>query len=187
MVAKCLILTFAVALIIFLINLRAESLSFAKIPPFISAILLIAPFFITKTYKLFDASYIGTVQKHELSYYTQYDRNGYTKYNFTSKTYIEKLTLHIKTPNGVYKKVNAYEHTIGKSHDVSKLSNKPIIEHYKDGDIVIHIAGTKYLQVIEKEQPHTVCTICGSLENSDNEKCSSCNHTLKIKKNFIVY
>ncbi len=187
LLAKWLILTLAFGIIIFLINYRAEYLGIGKIPFFISLILLVSPFFITKTYKLFDKSYIGTVEKIKLSYYTNYDRNGYAKWNFMAKTHIERLTLYIKTKNGKIKQVIAFERVIGKSHDTFKLSAKPIFEHYKENDKVIHIAGTKYLQVVEKEQPHTVCTICGSLENSDNKICSSCGHTLKIKKSFILY
>ena len=100
---KWILFTLLVAIVIFYINTRSTELSYKKIAPWISAALLILPFLLTKAYKLFDKTVCGTVERVELSYHTRYDKNGYAKYNFTEKTYVERLTLHIKLDNGKIK------------------------------------------------------------------------------------
>lgn len=186
LIAKWLIFTLGVGLILFLINMRAKSLGISQIPLFISIILLVAPFFITKAYKLFDKSYIGTIEQIKRTSHIKLEAAGHSYTSNGSHTYIFSLILYIRKENGKIIRVKTFEFSDDKSFEQSRNANS-LMEHYKKGDKVIHIAGTKYLQVIDKERPTTVCTICGSLENSDNEKCSLCNHTLKIKKSFIVY
>lgn len=52
---------------------------------------------------------------------------------------------------------------------------------YQIGDRVVHIYGTKYIQVVhENESRPTVCVVCGTANPTENRKCDSCAHTLHI-------
>ncbi|MBR5314741.1 MAG: hypothetical protein IKU45_04965 [Clostridia bacterium] len=181
--AKWLGFTLLVLLAIFLINVRADQLGYKKISVYITEILLILPFFITKAYKLFDKSWVGTVKKIQPDYHLEYASNGYTKWNFSHKTYTESLLLQIQMQNGNIKTYNAYKHTIAHSHEKTPSKSSPIMEHYQVGDKIIHISGTRFLQVIGKQQDETICIVCGNLEKSENKLCSQCGYTLNITEN----
>lgn len=187
LIAKWLGFTLLISIVIFFINVRADQLKYKSIPVYITVFLLILPFFITKAYKLFDKSWVGTIEKIEPNYHIEYDGSGYTKWNFSNKTFTEKLVLYIRTTNGKIKVYNAHEHSIAQSHEQTSHKPSEIMEHYQVGDTVIHIKGTRFLQVVEKEQSQNVCVVCGNLENSENENCSRCGHTLKIKKNTVIH
>ena len=185
--AKWLGLTLLIGIIIFFINTRADQLKYKSIPVYITIFLLILPFFITKAYNLFDKSWVGTIEKIEPHYHIEYDGNGYTKWNFSHKTFTEKLVLYIRTTDGRIKAYNAHKHSIAQSHEQTSHKPSEIMEHYQVGNTVIHIKGTRFLQVVEKEQPKAVCVVCGNLENSENKNCSQCGHTLIIKKNTVIH
>ena len=182
---KWLIFTAVVALAIVLINTRADQLSFKSIPIHITGILLVLPFFITKAYRLFEQTYSGVIENVDLSYVLKYDSNGGTRFNFSEKTNVEKLILTIRLKNGREKKVLAAERIIDSSHNRGRSEPSSLIEHYAVGDTVIHVAGTKFLQALDKEK--TVCVVCGNLENSASEQCSECGHTIKIEKGVKIY
>lgn len=180
-ILKWLICTLAVVLIVFYVNSRADKLNIKGIPFYITEIFLILPFFLTKAYRLFDRSWTGIIITTEPIYYTKYDANGYTKWNFTHKSYMEGLILHIKMPNGRIRKYKAFEQCTGKSHEKTGKT-QPIIDYYQTGDTVIHVKGTRFLQVVSPEKENTVCVVCGTLDNSENGVCTVCEHTLKIEK-----
>ena len=52
---------------------------------------------------------------------------------------------------------------------------------YQIGDRVVHIYGTKYIQVVHKSESRpTVCVVCGTSNPPGERQCDSCGHTLQI-------
>ncbi len=52
---------------------------------------------------------------------------------------------------------------------------------FKVGDRVLHIYGTKHIQVVhENESRPTVCVVCGTANPPGEKRCDSCGHTLNI-------
>ncbi len=53
---------------------------------------------------------------------------------------------------------------------------------YKEGDTIVHIAGTDYPKIVKRHNMEfTTCVVCGSKNNPDSEKCGYCDHSLSIK------
>ena len=52
---------------------------------------------------------------------------------------------------------------------------------YQVGDRVVHVYGTKHIQVIHDNVSRpTVCVVCGTENPTDEKVCGSCGHTLHI-------
>ncbi len=52
---------------------------------------------------------------------------------------------------------------------------------YKEGMRVLHVSGTKYVQIVPDGERKTInCVICGDNSPKENEACIKCGHTLHI-------
>ncbi len=51
--------------------------------------------------------------------------------------------------------------------------------HYKEGDEVIRLAGSRFPVVLNRTDDEWICPICGEFNNADEYNCKKCNLKLK--------
>jgi|GEM_PF-5090009 Predicted NADH:ubiquinone oxidoreductase, subunit RnfG len=98
--------------------------------------------------------------------------------SFFIKTHVKNITLRLKSDSGrVFKKTieKMPLYTAREKSSITETENLPL----KIGDTVCHINGTNFATNITKniEYPRR-CVICGYYEESNENKCSKCGHTL---------
>ena len=134
------------------------------------AVLLLIPIFTTRGYKLlFDHSFVGKIEKIDIKYSTDSDRSF--KPSLETLYTKETVYFHIKTNEGKVVEHKAFENRAN-PHNSSKL--------YRVGDTVVHIYGTRFIQIISDDSESIICTVCGTANPSSENKCISCGKTLKI-------
>lgn len=135
----------------------------------IYAALLVWPFFISKTYKLFDRSWCGEI----VDINSEYSTDSELSFKPTRENRFLKETVYfsLKTADGKIVRKKALE-SRANPHNISK--------YYKIGNRVLHIYGTNYIQVKSENAEKTICVVCGTAAPADNKQCPTCGHTLNI-------
>lgn len=133
-------------------------------------LLLIIPVFISKPYELKDNSFYGLITKIEVKNTVDSERG----FRPTIETLYRKETVYfyIKLKNGKTIKRKAFE---------QHANNNNMSKYYSVGDRVLHIYGTDYLQIINKNVDKKICVICGTSNPAANDSCAFCRHTLNIR------
>lgn len=162
------VLTLAVLVLIMLFGERCFY-RFSDFGKFVIYVLLVLiPMVSLKMYKLIDRSWYGTIEKIEIKYTTDSERS----FKPTRETRYTKETVYfyVKTDGKllVYK---AYEYP---------ANTRNISSYYRQGDKVVHIYGTDYIQIIGDRCESVICTVCGMMNPNELKECQSCHHTLKI-------
>lgn len=119
---------------------------------------------------LMGRTWIGTVVNvdRELSTAFRSKSPGKTGDMYTK----ESVVLYIRLDSG--KVINRTVHECD-----ANRSQK--FEQYREGDRVLHLAGTKYLQVLPTAaSQEIICVICGTENPVANKKCDLCGHTLRL-------
>lgn len=134
----------------------------------IYTVLVLLPLYILKMYKLIDKSWYGKLEKIEVKYTTDSNRG----FKPTIETLYTKETVyfHVKVDNKIIKR-KAYEKTVNSSN---------ISLCYREGDKVVHVYGTDYVQIINEKTENVICVVCGLSNPGNLDECRSCHHTLKI-------
>ena len=138
----------------------------------IHILLILLPLFYFKIPSLIlDRSWRGTVTRVLVE--TSVDNEQY--YNATKQ--------HIFLRNDVFLYIDAGDGKIVRKKAYSgKARYERFINTYQPGDVVTHIAGTKYVQIMPKKAADPViCVVCGAIGTTEQDKCKSCGHTLQIK------
>ncbi len=132
-------------------------------------VVMLIPFVITGVpHKLIDSTYYGTVKKVDIVTTTDNDSSVKpTRENLYLKN---TIYLSIEKPDGklIYKK--AYS---------GKVRLQQNINTYNEGDLVFHLYGTNTVVVLPDSNDSAVhCAVCGSSNNTGDDKCRDCNHSL---------
>lgn len=132
-------------------------------------VVMLIPFVITGVpHKLIDSTYYGTVKKVDIVTTTDNDSSVKpTRENLYLKN---TIYLSIEKPDGklIYKK--AYS---------GKVRLQQNINTYNEGDLVFHLYGTNTVVVLPDSNDSAVhCAVCGSSNNTEDDKCRDCNHSL---------
>lgn len=135
---------------------------------FTLAVIAAIPLFIFKIPNmLFDKSYKGEIIK--ISYKEENSDGGMRTRFF--KRYPTTLLVKTKQDKLYNIKLESLNTTGGPNGQI-----------YKEGDTVVHIAGTDFPKIVKRhDMEFTTCVVCGSKNNVGEEKCDYCNHSLSIK------
>ena len=162
-------LTFT-AVIVALLGLFGERcfgrLTFA-VRAIVYLVLILSPFFTLRMYELFDKSWCGTLKKIQIKYTTDSTRG----FKPTRETLYTKETIifHVDVGGKIIQK-KVFEAASG---------GNALSHYYKEGDKVVHVGGTKHIQVVNNDR--LICCVCGATNDAPYKKCVLCDHTLKIR------
>ena len=135
-------------------------------------VVMLIPFIITGVpHKLIDSTYYGTVRKVDIV--TAADNDSPVKPTREHLYLKNTVYLTIEQPNGklIYKKAYSINARLQQS-----------INTYNAGDAVFHLYGTETVVVLpDANDGYVHCSVCGSSNSIENDKCRNCNHSL-IKK-----
>lgn len=152
------------------------------------AAVLIIPFFVTKIpFCLLDKSYFGTIEKVEMETSLESTVKGkpslegmYTA--VTVKLHIKEEgtgkyhTVKIGSKGSVSEKRGAWD-TYSVGGDDGFVQNAE--QAFTVGARVFHLFGSGHIVVLDDQKSQKVrCAICGQINDSTNEACQSCGHTL---------
>ena len=132
-------------------------------------VVMLIPFVITGVpHKLIDSTYYGTVKEVDIVTTTDNDSSVKpTREHLYSKN---TIYLSIERPNGklIYKK--AYS---------GKARLQQNINAFNEGALVFHLYGTNHVVVLpDANDRHVHCSVCGSSNSIENDKCRNCGHSL---------
>ena len=132
---------------------------------------MIIPFAVTGLpFKLIDQTYIGTVQKVEIT--TSIDSDHHSKPSRATFYMKNTVFLHVEQENGLVIRKKACEGS-------TKMAQN--LETYKVGDRVFHLYGSEQTVVLPKSSDKMVqCPVCGTNNYKTETKCESCEHSLVI-------
>lgn len=132
-------------------------------------IVMLIPFAITGVpHKLIDSTYYGTVKKVDIV--TTTDNDSSVKPTREHLYLKNTIYLSIERPDGklIYKK--AYS---------GKARLQQNINTYNEGDLVFHLYGTNHIVILpDANDRHVHCSVCGSSNSIENDKCRNCGHSL---------
>ena len=133
--------------------------------------LLIIPFAVTGVpLCFFGRTWIGTVGRVDRELSTDFANKAVGTYSgmYTK----ESVVLWIRLDSGK---------VITRTVHEANANRQQKFDTYKAGDRVIHLAGTKYLQILPTPaSQEIICVICGTENPVDNKKCDLCGHTLRL-------
>lgn len=128
-------------------------------------LILVPPLFMRIPFKYLERSYCGEII--EVKTYRQLNSRFEAR---NKKTFITDVIVRI-SDTGELKKCQVFK----------TADTPPPKTAYMVGDKVIHIKGTKFLQVpLPSRNGQLRCVVCGSYDVQDNEKCHFCGHTLNV-------
>ena len=82
------------------------------------------------------------------------------------------VELYVRDPENAARWINAATYE-------SKEIEQDKTEKFKVGAEIFHLCGTKTTVILPTENDNTVtCAVCGATNPKEEEKCSSCGHTL---------
>ncbi len=162
-------LTLFIGLLIFLFGERCFHRLSREIKYTIYAVLLVCPLFIAKVYKLFDRSWCGKIVDIKAKYST--DSNRTFRPGRETLYLKETIYFYIETDNGRFIKKKAFE---------NRANPNSMVQYYREGDRILHVGGTDYFQIINEDDDRVICVVCGTADLCEYEKCTYCDHTLKI-------
>ena len=132
-------------------------------------ITMLLPFVITGVpYKLLDSTYYGTIRK--INIVATIDNDSSVKPTREHLYWRNTVYLSVERPDGklLYRK----------AHSV-KAEEMQNVNTYKEGDSVFHLYGTNIVVVLPDSNNGTIqCSVCGSSNNIENDKCRDCGHSL---------
>ena len=143
--------------------------SLSSIKALFAIAVLSLPFVITGVpFKLFDKTYFGTVESVAVD----------TTVDSDAKAKPTRETLYVK--NTVYLSIRTTDgKTIDRKAYSSQASKKQSYDMYKKGDKVFHLYGSKHTIILPiKSDSYVKCAVCGDLNETNNDKCRNCGHTL---------
>lgn len=133
--------------------------------------LLIIPFAVTGVpFSCFGRTWIGTVVRVDRELSTAFQNKAVGTYSgmYTK----ESVVLDIRLDSGKIITRTVHESDANRSQK---------FEQYREGDRVLRLAGTKYLQVLPTAaSQEIICVICGTENPIANKKCDLCGHTLRL-------
>ena len=138
----------------------------------IHVLLILVPLFYFKIPSLIlDRSWRGTVTRVLVE--TSLDNEQYYKATIPHNFLRNDIFLYIDVGNGKIVRKKAYS---------GKARYERFINTYQPGDVVTHISGTKYVQIMPKKAADPViCVVCGAIGTTEQDRCKSCGHILLIK------
>ncbi len=142
-------------------------------------LIMLLPFALTGVpFKLIDRTYLGEVT--DVSLITTIDNESSIWPTIEGAYRKNTVYLTVKLPNGRQIRKKVLEARVG--------SLQPI-EHYRKGDCVFHLYGSRYTVIVPKSQnTQIVCAVCGTTNSTDDIVCRSCGHTvIKSTKGGINY
>jgi hypothetical protein len=135
---------------------------------------MLVPFLLTKfPFNILDKTIYGNVVNIEIK--TTLDNESSTRPCIELMYYKDTVFLTIEDISGkeVIKKV--FEGKAGAFDG----------KMYKIGDKVFHLYGSRYTIIMPNQEDCRIqCSVCGKMNNIDEEKCQNCRHTLM--KQIIV-
>ena len=129
--------------------------------------------------KLIDFTWQGEIVEHKTKTIIQSKMNGgnykplFDGYRAQLSEYRNILTVIVRLPNGDTVSFVACD---TKDADVFES----FISEYKVGTRVLHVYGTKHLQVIDDDADVVKCVICGEENEKAEGKCDKCKHSIGI-------
>lgn len=165
-----LIMTIAIALLIVFFGDTFFSRLNNTVKVGLYVLLLIIPVFISKLYDLKDNSFYGCITKIEVKNTVDSERG----FRPTIETLYRKeiVYFYIKLKNNKTIKRKVFE---------QHANNNNMSKYYSVGDRVLHIYGTDFLQIINKNVDKKICVICGTSNPAANDDCAFCRHSLNIQ------
>ena len=138
----------------------------------IHVLLILLPLFYFKIPSLIlDRSWRGTVTRVNVT--TCVDNIYPYLNNWLGQYHKNNVFLYVDDGSGKITRKMAYS---------GKARYEKFINTYQPGDVVTHIAGTKYVQIMPKKAADPViCVVCSAIGTTEQDKCKSCGHTLQIK------
>lgn len=167
----CAITSIAVGICIFLLEDIMNFDSWGTVNKVIFyGILIILPWILKKIpFKYFDKSYTGTVVEQRKKLFIPSHNIMLHSSKFCHKT-ISTIWVAVETDEGKLYEMTVYN---------EECDIVPNI--FNEGDRVLHIAGTDYLQIIPRPEDDRIrCVVCGRFNPRENDKCGKCSHTLNI-------
>ena len=137
----------------------------------IHILLVLAPLAYFNIPKLiFDRSWRGTVTRVWIT--TSRDNEYPYKNTWEGVFTKNNVFLYVDEGNGRIVRRKAY---------AGKAKQARFINTYQVGDVVTHVAGTDYVQIMPKRASDSViCVVCSATGSTDETHCKSCRHTLLI-------
>lgn len=132
-------------------------------------ITMLLPFAITGVpHKLIDSTYYGTIRK--INIVTTIDNDSSVKPTREHLYLRNTVYLSVERPDGklIYRKAHSVK------AEVTQNANT-----YNEGDSVFHLYGSNIVVVLPDSNSATIqCSVCGSYNNIENDKCHNCGHSL---------
>ncbi len=128
--------------------------------------------------KLIDSTWCGEVVEHKTKTVIQSKMNGanyktgFDGYGSKMSEYRHVLTVIVKLQNGMKVSFTACDTT-----DADIFES--FISDYRVGTRVLHVYGTKYLQVIS-DSDVVKCVICGEENEKSDRVCDKCKHSILL-------
>ncbi len=145
-----------------------EGIGFWTVPVFMLITALALVF--GKVYELFDKTWAGDIEKVKVKTTVKADGSRSMKwYNY--------VYLYVRTEDGKKVKYRAFAKP---TRDYIEFGS--FLNHYTVGKKVVHIKGTKYLQIVPAEGRALTCVVCGWYDSDSDDRCDSCKHSLKLVK-----
>ena len=137
----------------------------------IHVLLILAPLAYFKIQKLiFDRSWRGVVTRIWVT--TSIDNEHPYKPTMEFMYAKNNVYLYVDEGNGRIVRRKAY---------AGKAKQARFINTYQVGDVVTHVAGTDYVQIMPKKASDSViCVVCSATGSTDETHCKSCGHSLLI-------
>lgn len=132
-------------------------------------VIMLIPFVITGVpHKLIDSTYYGTVKKVDIVTTTDNDSS------------VKPTREHLCLKNTIYLSIERSDgKLIYKKAYSGKARLQQNINTYNEGDLVFHLYGTNTVVVLPDANDISVhCSVCGSSNNIENDKCRDCGHSL---------